>query len=68
MLKGQAATAYRDYMNKSMMMQPKEEPAKQSGLLSRNKPVEEDTNMSDDNYLIDQFKILQKLRAGMRNG
>jgi len=66
-LQGQAITAYKNYINKSMGQTPKEEaPTMGSGLLSRNKPVEVEGNKED--YLMDQFKALQKLRAGINNG
>ena len=67
MLKGQAITAYNNYMNKSMSVQPKELKVKSSGLLSRNKEVDEDDTTSDD-YIMEQFNTLKKLRAGMNNG
>ena len=66
MLKGQAITAYNNYMNKSMSVQPKEPKVKSSGLLSRNKEVDEDDTTSDD-YIMEQFNTLKKLRAGMNN-
>jgi|TARA_R110000803_G_scaffold203938_1_gene269733 uncharacterized protein YggU (UPF0235/DUF167 family) len=66
-LQGQAITAYKNYLNKSMGQAPKEEtPTMGAGLLSRNKPVEVEGNKED--YLMDQFKALQKLRAEIANG
>ena len=66
MLKGQAITAYNKYMNRSMSVQPKEPKVKMSCLLSRNKEVDEDDTTSDD-YIMEQFNTLKKLRAGMNN-
>jgi len=68
MLKGQAITAYNNYMQKSMAVKPKEIKAAKNGLLSRDKPKEQDEFVNDDSYLIDQFKELKKLRAGLNNG
>ena len=67
MLIGQALAAYNKYMDRSMSVQPKEPKVKTSGLLSRNKEVDDDDTSSDD-YIMDQFNTLKKLRAGMNNG
>jgi|TARA_R110000772_G_scaffold166561_1_gene278213 hypothetical protein len=67
MLKGQAITAYNDYMKKSMSFQPKEPKEKSSGLLSRNKTVDPEDTSSDD-YIIEQFNTLKKLRVNINNG
>ena len=67
MLKGQAITAYNDYMKRSMSSKPKEIKEKATGLLSRNKEVEPEDTSSDD-YIMEQFNTLKKLRAGLING
>ena len=64
-LQGQARTAYKNYMNKVMTNAPRVEEPTSSGLMDRNRPVEKDVTTD---YLLDQFKQLQKMRAGLRNG
>ena len=64
-LQGQARTAYKNYMNKVMTNAPRVEEPTSSGLMDRNRPVEKDVTKD---YLLDQFKQLQKMRAGLRNG
>lgn len=67
MLKGQAITAYNKYMNRSMSVQPKEPKEKSKGLLSRDKDIDPEDTASDD-YIMEQFNILKKLRVGLQNG
>tara|TARA_R100000541_G_scaffold637_1_gene4058 strand:+ start:1827 stop:2027 length:201 start_codon:yes stop_codon:yes gene_type:complete len=64
-LQGQARTAYKNYMDKVMTNTSRVEEPTSGGLMDRNRPVEEDTKTD---YLLDQFKQLQKMRAGLRNG
>jgi len=68
MLQGQAIKAYADYMNKSMTDKPKVVKGKETGLLSRNKVVESTENTLSDNYAMQQFNEIKKLRAGINNG
>jgi len=70
-LQGQGTKAYKNYMDKVMKQEPpKVEPSnKEKGLLSRSKPVEVTDKVPDSNdYFLDQFKEVQKLRAGLKNG
>lgn len=69
-LQGRGVIAYKNYMDKVLGQAPKVEEVKpRSGLLSRNKPVEPENKTDDQSdYLLDQFKILQNLRAGIANG
>ena len=64
-LQGQARTAYKNYMDKVMTNTPIVEEPMSSSLMNRSRPVEQDTKTD---YLLDQFKQLQKMRAGLRNG
>tara|TARA_R110002126_G_scaffold2367_3_gene13636 strand:- start:369 stop:569 length:201 start_codon:yes stop_codon:yes gene_type:complete len=64
-LQGQARTAYKNYMDKVMTNTPRVEEPMSSSLMNRSRPVEPDTKTD---YLLDQFKQLQKMRAGLRNG
>tara|TARA_R100000935_G_scaffold58286_1_gene94746 strand:+ start:30 stop:236 length:207 start_codon:yes stop_codon:yes gene_type:complete len=66
-LQGQAKTAYANYLNKSMEQAPTVEEPVSTGLMNRSRPkADESTDASD--YLMDQFKKLQQLRAGLNNG
>ena len=66
-LQGQAKTAYANYLNKSMEQTPTVEEPTSAGLMNRSRPkTDESANTTD--YLMDQFKKLQALRAGLKNG
>ena len=52
-------------MDKVMTNTPRVEEPMSSSLMNRSRPVEPDTKTD---YLLDQFKQLQKMRAGLRNG
>jgi hypothetical protein len=67
-LNGQALTAYKNYLNKSMTDTPEIEESMSGGLMNRNRPVQNKTSDTKPDYLLDQFKQLQKLRAGLNNG
>lgn len=45
---------------------PVVEKPKMAGIMNRNIPVAEESTSED--YLMDQFKQIQKLRAGFKNG
>jgi|TARA_R110000796_G_scaffold77346_1_gene172732 hypothetical protein len=66
-LQGQAKTAYANYLNKSMKETPIVEEPMSGGLMNRSRPKADEGTETKD-YLMDQFKKLQALRAGLKNG
>jgi len=66
-LNGQAIVAYKHFLNKSMSGTPEVEEPTSGGLMNRNKPVtKSDNEDASPDFLMDQFKQLQKLRAGLK--
>lgn len=65
-LQGQGNRAYMNYIKRSMSNTPVVEKPKMAGIMNRNIPVAEESTSED--YLMDQFKQIQKLRAGFKNG
>jgi len=67
-LNGQARVAYKHFLDKSMSSIPEVEEPTSNGLMNRNRPVTKSDNENDSpDFLMDQFKQLQKLRAGLKN-
>jgi hypothetical protein len=68
-LKGQAAKSYKHFLDKMMSNVPDVEEPVSTGLMNRSRPVAKEDKPADaQDFLMEQFTQLQKLRAGLKNG